>query len=120
MSLEKRVWPKLILIGSSSTQVNHVHLLKVFQLYYGMVLSLASDVICRQRSRRGRDRMVVGFTIPVQSVSITTKVMSLNPVHGEVHLIQHYVIKYVNDLQQVCGFLWVLWFPPPIKLTATM
>ena len=97
MSLEKRVWPKLILIGSSSTQVNHVHLLKVFQLYYGMVLSLASDVICRQRSRR--DRMVVGFTIPVQSVSITTKVMSLNPVHGEVHLIQHYVIKYVNDLQ---------------------
>ena len=26
--------------------------------------------------------------------------------------------KFVSDLQQVCGFLQVLWFPPPIKLTA--
>jgi hypothetical protein len=38
-----------------------------------------------------------------------------NPVHGEMYLIQHYVIKFVNDLRQVGGFLWVLWFPPPIK-----
>jgi hypothetical protein len=25
------------------------------------------------------------------------------------------VIKFVSDLQQVYGFLWILWFPPPIK-----
>jgi hypothetical protein len=31
---------------------------------------------------------------------------------------QHYVIKFVSDLRQVGGFLWVLQFPPPIKLTA--
>jgi hypothetical protein len=31
--------------------------------------------------------------------------------------IQHYVIKFVNDLQQVNGFLRVLQFSPPIKLT---
>jgi hypothetical protein len=31
--------------------------------------------------------------LPVQSVPITTKVVSLNPVHGKVYLIQHYVIK---------------------------
>jgi hypothetical protein len=30
---------------------------------------------------------------------------------------QHYVIKYVRDLQQVSDFLWVLPIPPPIKLT---
>jgi hypothetical protein len=30
--------------------------------------------------------------------------------------VQHYVIKFVSDLQQVNGFLWVLRFPPPIKL----
>ena len=30
-------------------------------------------------SRRGRDRMVVGFTIPMQSVPITTNVVSSNP-----------------------------------------
>jgi hypothetical protein len=35
---------------------------------------------------------------------------------GEVCSIQHYVIKFVSDLRQVCGFLWVLMFPPPIKL----
>ena len=26
--------------------------------------------------------------------------------------VQHYVIKFVSDLQQVGGFLRVLWFPP--------
>ena len=46
-------------------------------------------------------------------------VVSSNPVHGEVYSIQHYVIKFVGDLLQVCGFLRVLWFPLPIKLTAT-
>ena len=30
----------------------------------------------------------------------TTKVVSSNPVHGEVYSIQHYVIKFVSDLQQ--------------------
>ena len=33
------------------------------------------------------------------------------------HSIQHYVIKCVSDLRQVGGFLWVLRFPLPIKLT---
>jgi hypothetical protein len=63
--------------------------------------------------------MVVGFTTPVQSVPITTKV-GLNFTHGEVYSIQHYVNKFVDDLQQVSGFLHVLWFPPPIKLTDTI
>jgi len=29
----------------------------------------------------------------VQTVPITTKVVSLSPVHGDVYLIQHYVIS---------------------------
>ena len=33
---------------------------------------------------------------------------------------QHYVMKFVNDLRQVGGFLRVLRFLPPIKLTATI
>ena len=60
---------------------------------------------------------VVGFKLPVLSVPITTKVVSLNSVHGEVYSIQHYVIKFVSDLWQVGGFFQVLRFPPPIKLT---
>jgi len=34
--------------------------------------------------------------------------------------VQHYVIKFVSDLRQVSGFLQVLRFPPPIKLTTTI
>jgi hypothetical protein len=56
----------------------------------------------------------------IQSVPITTKVVSSNPAHGEVYLIQHYAIKFVSDLRQVCGFHRVLGFPSPIKLTATL
>jgi hypothetical protein len=37
---------------------------------------------------------------------------------GEVYSIQHYVIKFESDLLQVGGFLWMLRFPPPIKMTA--
>jgi hypothetical protein len=52
--------------------------------------------------------------LPMQSVPITTDVVSSNPTHGEVHSIHHYVIKFVSDLQQVGGFLWVLRLPLPI------
>jgi hypothetical protein len=48
------------------------------------------------------------------------KVVSSNPTHGEVYLIQHYVIKFVSDLWHVNGFLRVLRFPPPIKQTSTI
>ena len=51
--------------------------------------------------------------LPMQSVLITTAVVSSD-------LVQHYVIKLVNDLRQVGGFLRVVQFPPPIKLTATI
>ena len=52
--------------------------------------------------RRGRDRMVVGFTPHVQSVPITTNFVSSNPTQGEVYSIQHYVIKFVNDATGQC------------------
>ena len=53
----------------------------------------------------------------MQSVPITMNVVSSNLANGEVYSIQHYVIKFVRDLQQVSCFLW---FPTPIKLTATI
>jgi hypothetical protein len=40
------------------------------------------------RGLRGGDGMVIGIT-PMQSVPINTKVVSLNPAHGEVYSIQH-------------------------------
>jgi hypothetical protein len=39
------------------------------------------------------------------SLSVTFYVVSSNPEHGEVHSMQHYVIKFVSDLRQLSGFL---------------
>jgi len=52
----------------------------------------------------------------MQLEPITTKVVNLNATHGKMYLMQLYVIKYVSDLSQFGSFLWVLRFPPPIKL----
>ena len=41
----------------------------------------------------------------LESVPITTNVVS-------------YMTLYDSDVPQVNGFLQILWFPPPIKLTA--
>jgi hypothetical protein len=56
----------------------------------------------------------------VQSVPIITNVMSSNLAGAEVYSIQHYVIKFANDLRKAGGFLRVLRFLPQIKLTATI
>ena len=58
--------------------------------------------------------------LPVQSVPITTEVVSSNSIHGEIYSIQHYAIKLVSDLRQAGDFPRVLRFPPPIKLIATI
>ena len=70
--------------------------------------------------RRGRHRMVVDLQLHMQSVPFTTNVVSSNLVYGAVYSIQHYEIKLVNVLLRVGGFLRVLRFPPPIKLTTTI
>jgi hypothetical protein len=46
----------------------------------------------------------------MQSVPITTKVVSSNPAHGKVYSIYHYMIKFVSDLRLVSSFLRVLQF----------
>ena len=47
--------------------------------------------------------------------TIATQIMKDYPL---AYSIQHHVIKFVSDLRQFGGFLWVLQFPPPIKPTA--
>jgi len=49
--------------------------------------------------------------MPMQSVPFTIKIVSSNPAYGEVYTIQHYVIKFVNELRQVGGFLRVFCLP---------
>jgi hypothetical protein len=45
----------------------------------------------------------------VQSVPITTKAVSSNPVHGKVYSIQHFVKEFVSGL----------WFSPGIPVSFT-
>ena len=50
----------------------------------------------------GSDRMV---HLPVQPAPFSTNYVSSNPAHhAEVYSTQHFVIKFVSDLWQVCGF----------------
>ena len=72
-------------------------------------------IICTHFGRCGLHHMVVGFTTAL-CYQCLSPIFSLNPAHGQVYSIQCFMIKFVNDLQQVGGFLRVLRFPPPIKL----
>ena len=66
------------------------------------------------------DRIVPGFTTSYAIGAYHHYHCEFESHSGEVYSIQHYVIKFVSDLRQVGGFLWVLRFPPLIKLTATI
>jgi len=72
------------------------------------------------RGRRGRDRMVLGFTTTCATSDYHHKSCEFESVHSEAYSMQNYVIKLVSDLRQVGGSLWVLWFSPPINLTVTI
>jgi len=70
------------------------------------------------RSRRGHDRMVVGFTTTYVISAYHHWCCQFESWSGWD--VQLYVIKFVSDLLQVDGFLRILRFHPPIKLTATI
>jgi hypothetical protein len=60
---------------------------------------------------------LLDLQLTMQSVPITNDVVFESRSGRGV---QHYVIKFVSDLQQDGGLLRVLRFLPPIKLTATI
>jgi hypothetical protein len=45
----------------------------------------------------------------MQSVMDTLECSMIYPGHGEVYSIQHYMIKFVSDLQQVDDFQKYCW-----------
>jgi hypothetical protein len=92
---------------------NTVNLKKSVGLISGTSLIVGTVIgeflLCR--GRRGP-----ALQLSLQTVSITNNFVSSN----RTQTMQHYVIKDVSDSRQVGGFLRVFWFPPPIKLTATI
>ena len=57
---------------------------------------------------RGRDQMVAVFITTYAISAYLHKCCEFEPRSGEVYSMQHYLIKFVSDLRQVSGFLWVL------------
>jgi hypothetical protein len=68
-------------------KIYHIMLYQVTDKIYHIMLYQVTDKIYH-------------LQLPIQSVPITTKVVSSNPAHGEVYLIQQYVINFVSDLIQ--------------------
>jgi hypothetical protein len=67
---------------------------------------------------RGHDSVVVGFTTTSAISAYHHWCCDFESRSGRG--VQHYAIKFVSDLRQVSGFLQVLRFLPPIKLTTTL
>jgi hypothetical protein len=53
----------------------------------------------------------VNLLLSVQSVPITTTLLTSNIAHVELYLIHDYVINFVSDLLQVDGFRWRFFYP---------
>jgi len=51
---------------------------------------------------------IVNYTVILRPITEKMRGGRSNPTLGEVYSIQHYVIKFVSDLLQVCGFLRIL------------
>jgi hypothetical protein len=77
---------------------------------------IITEVAGGGEGRRGRDRMVVGITTTCAIGACHHWCWEFESRPGRD--IKHHVINVVSDLRQVGGFLRVLRFPPPIKLTA--
>ena len=69
--------------------------------------------------RSGRDRMVVEFITTYAISAYYHERLEFESRSGEVYSIQRYV-KFLSDLRLVDGFLLVLRFPQPTKLTSTI
>jgi len=78
---------------------------------------LANHLHCTNWGRRGRDRMEVGFTTTCAISAYHHKSCEFASCTWQDVLDTALCDKVVSDLWQVGGFLQVLWFLPPIKLT---
>ena len=82
------------------------------------LFTMKTMLLRQWRDHHDRDCMVVGFTTTYAISAYHHWCCEFESRWGQGA--QHYVIKFVSDLQQVGGFLRVLRFPPPLKLTATI
>ena len=75
-------------------------------------------LLLKNWNRPCRDRMVVGF-ITAYAIGCYHHWCCWFECHSG-RGVQYYMIKFASDLRQVCSFLRLLRFSPPITLTATI
>jgi hypothetical protein len=91
-----------------------------FQQYFSFIMAV-SFMICHKSMPRLITLSLIDYTSPCKGLSWSWSYGCEFESHPDgVYSIQHYVIKFVSHLRQVSGLLWVIRFPPPIKLTATI
>ena len=107
-------------------KIRSPHLLPIWKHYFrGHVRNQDECIInwpisnsSTKSSRQDKHMCFETHPIDIECIHIATTVVSSNTACGEMYSIQHYGKKFVHDLRQVDGFLWVLKFPPLIKLNA--
>ena len=72
---------------------------------------MLTDLSVYSWGRRGRGRMAVEFTTTCAISAYYHLSCEFEP-HSWQGVLDETLIKFVSDLRQVCGFLWVLQFPP--------
>ena len=90
----------------------------ILHIQHILTISYWTHALYPYWGRRGHNRLVVGFTTTYAVIAYHHWCREFESRSGWG--VQHYVIKFVNDLRRVGGFLRVLRFPSPIKLTATI
>jgi hypothetical protein len=90
----------------------------ILHIQHILTISYWTHALYPYWGRRGRNRIVVGFATTYADIAYHHWCRELESRWGWG--VQHYVIKFVNDLRLVGSFLRVLRFPSPIKLTATI
>jgi hypothetical protein len=99
-----------------TTQINNGNCPTLHDSLYRFVMEL----LILHWGRRGRDHIVVGFTTTCAISAYHNLSCEFEPRSWRSVPNTTSCDKFVSDLRQVGGFLRVLRFPPPIKLTATI
>ena len=81
----------MFLLVSNVKQLTHGKRKKKKEKKNNISFFLRAEIVVRQ----------LDLQLPMQSVPITTNVLSSNPAHCGVYSIQHYMIKFVSDFRQV-------------------
>jgi hypothetical protein len=111
-------------VGCINKNTHKSYLIKIFHINEFIFMNSHKHFISMNRMRRNRVPPRYSWKIvDSKYYYLYIQCLSLLKLWVRIQLTTrciHYVIKFVSDLRQVGGFERVLWFPPPIKLTATI